>query len=250
MLDYVKTWGDTESPTILLLHPAGGSRHSWAPHAEELREEYHVVTVDLPAHGIHPLEEFSYERAVEDVGNILEDCGPAVVAGHSQGGYVAVRVAATYPDLVDGMLLAGADYNWRKPKMLAVTAAYLPFISVLKVVSHSDRLGGWVADRLGESDDPRQEPPDSEDTHGVLHGNATAFRANVLQRTWPYAEAYDGPVMIAHGKQESLEDHAETLAARTGARLAWYDGGHRAPMDNTDEFASLLRDFLEQVYSQ
>lgn len=98
MLECVRTWGDPESPTVLLLHPAGGTRHSWTPHAERLRDSYHVVAIDLPAHGIHPHDEFSFDRAVEDVGKVLENIGTAVLVGHSQGGYVAMHAAAAHAD--------------------------------------------------------------------------------------------------------------------------------------------------------
>lgn len=250
MLEYVRSWGDPESPTVLLLHPAGGTRHSWTPHAERLWDNYHVVAIDLPAHGVHPHDDFSFDRAVEDVGEVLEDIGPAVLVGHSQGGYVALQAAAAHADRVDGLLLAGADYNWRKPKMLALTAAYYPLTYVLEAVSYSERLSEWVVERFGEGGDPTQQPPEGEDTHDSLQGNATSFRATVLQPMWPHAEAYDGPTLIAHGEEEPLQDHAETLADRTDAQLVWYDGGHQAPMDNTDEFASLVRDFLEDVYRE
>lgn len=250
MLEYVRTWGDSESPTVLLLHPAGGTRHNWTPHAEALRDDYHVVAVDLPAHGIHPDDEFSFDRAVEDVGEVLEDTGPAVLVGHSQGGYVSMQAAAAHADRVDGLLLAGADYNWRKPKMLALTAVYYPLTYVFEAISYSDRLSELVLERFGEGNDPRQQPPDGEETHDSLQGNATSFRADILQRMWPHAEAYDGPTLIAHGGEEPLQDHAERLAERADAKLVWYDGGHQAPMDDTDEFAEIVREFLDGVYPE
>lgn len=250
MLDYVKTWGDPALPSVLLLHPAGGTRHSWTPHAHRLRDNYYVVAVDLPAHGIHPFDEFSFDRAVEDIGEVLEDTESAVLAGHSQGGYVAMQAAAAHADRVDGLLLAGADYNWRKPKMLALTGVYYPLTYLLEAVSYSNRLSEWVIERFGEGNDPRQQPPEGEDTHGALQGNVTSFRADVFRRMWPHAEGYDGPMLVAHGEEEPLQNHAETLADRANAQLVWYEGGHQAPMENTGEFASLVRDFLKDVYCE
>lgn len=250
MLDYATTWGDPDNPTVVLLHPAGGSRHNWRPHAELLQDDYHVVGLDLPGHGIHPVADFDYDRAVDDLDAILDDVGSAVLVGHSQGGYVAIRAAAAHHDRVDGLLLAGADYDWRKPKILALTAVYYPLTYVLEAVSHSDRLREWVIDRFGEGDDPRQQPPDDEDTYGALRGNATSFRANVFQATWQSVEQYDGPILIGHGEQEPFQGYAETLAERVDARLKWYSGGHQAPMDNIDEFADVVRDFLDDVYGE
>lgn len=250
MLDYVRTWGDEDAPTVVLLHPAGGTRHSWTPHAEMLSDEYHVVAVDLPAHGLHPLQTFSFDRAVADVETVLEAVGSAVLVGHSQGGYVALRAAAAHAERVDGLLLAGAAYNWRTPKMLAMNAVYLPLMRLFRAASHSSRLTDWLTERFGEADDPRQAPPDDEARHNPLRGNAEAFRAAMFQRSWRHVEAYDGPVLVAHGESEPLGDHAETLAGRADARLAWYEGGHRAPMSNTTEFTDLVEAFLEDVYPE
>lgn len=250
MLDYVTTWGDSEAPTVLLLHPAGGTRHSWTPHAEALEDEYHVGAIDLPGHGIHPSGEFSFDRAVEDIGTVLEEVGSAVLVGHSQGGYVALRAAATHNDRVDGLFLAGADYNWRKPKMLAMTAVYYPLLYVFHALSYSDRASAWVEDRMVETDNPRQQPPDDEDTYDALHGNITSFRASVRQCTWEHVEAYDGPILLGHGESEPLQSHAETLADRAGADVEWYAGGHQAPMTHPEEFTDLLHDFLDSIFLQ
>jgi pimeloyl-ACP methyl ester carboxylesterase len=247
MIDYVRTWGDPASPTVLLLHPAGGTRHSWTPHAEALQDEYHVIATDLPAHGTHPVAGFSFDRAVEDVGEILDDVGSAVIVGHSQGGYVAMHAAAEHGARLDGLVLAGSAYNWRRPRMLVVSGAFLGLSLLFDAMSASDRLSAWVTDRLSEGLDERQAPPDSEETHDVLHGHAQSARASVLQRTWPAVEPYDGPVLVGHGADEPLRAHAEAFAERVGAELAVYSGGHLSPMENTEEFTALVRGFLDDV---
>lgn len=248
MQRYVTEWGDDSKETVVLLHPAGGTGHVWTPHAEHLEDEYHIVAPDLPAHGIHPNPEFEFDRAVEDVGLILEEVGSAVVAGHSQGGYVGMRVAAEHGNAVDGVLLGGAAYNLRKPKMLAIGGVQYPLSYVLDMISNSDHLSEWIVEKLAEGNDEKQEPPDDEDTYRSLHGTAESIRAGMFQPTWPYIEAYDGPVMIAHGKEELAPDHAEELAERVDGQLEWYEGGHQAPMSNTTEFAGIIRDFLDEIY--
>lgn len=248
MLEYSTTYGEPDSPTVVLLHPAGGTRHVWTPHAEQLQDDYHVISLDLPAHGIHPSATFSFDRAVADIERVLDDVGSAVLVGHSQGGYVAMRAAAEHGDSVDGLLLAGASYEWRRPKMMAFSALYHPVSYVFDAISYSDRLSEWIIERFGEGDDKRQEPPEHEETYETLRGTAQCIRASTFQRAWPYVKAYDGPVMVAHGTEEMLQDHAEELAERVNARLEWFTGDHQAPMDDTHEFTELTRDFLTDVY--
>jgi pimeloyl-ACP methyl ester carboxylesterase len=247
MTDYARTWGDPAAPTVLLLHPAGGTRHRWTPHAAALQDEYHVVAIDLPAHGTHPVAKFSFDRAVEDVGEILDDVGSAVLVGHSQGGYVAMHAAAEHGERLDGLVLAGSAYNWRRPRMLLLSGLFFGLSLFFDAISLSDRLNGWATDRLSEGIDERQAPPEDEETHDMLHGHAQAARASVLQRTWPAVEAYDGPVLVGHGVDEPLRAHAAGLAERVGGEQACYTGGHQAPMEQTDEFAGLVREFLEDV---
>jgi pimeloyl-ACP methyl ester carboxylesterase len=249
MLEYARTWGDSDAPTVVLLHPAGETRHVWTPHAENLQENYHVVSLDLPAHGIHPRTDFSFERAVDDIEAILDEVGSCVVGGHSMGGYVAMQAAAEHQDCVDGLLLGGAAYNFRTGKGLAISAVQYPLSYVLDVFRYSDRLSDWVDERFGEEVDEQQQPPEHEDTYDGFHGEIQSIRAGMFLPTWPYVEAYGGPVLIAHGEEEALQAHAEELADRVGGELAWYEGGHQAPVSTTQEFAEITKDFLDDVYA-
>lgn len=248
MLEWATVFGDSDSPAVVLLHPAGATRHIWRPHVEQLRDDYRVVTLDLPAHGIHPIGEFDFERAVADVGEILDMEGSAVLVGHSQGGYVALRAAAEYGKRVDGLLLAGAAYNWRTPKMMAFSMLYYPVSYLLEAVCHSERLRKWTTDRFGADMDEAQKPPEDEDWYGPLHGNAQAIRSVIFQKSWPHVEAFEGPVMIAHGEGEILGGHAEELAERVDADLRWYDGGHQTPTDDPEAFIPFVDEFLNRVY--
>lgn len=247
-LEHVTEWGEPSSPTVVLLHPAGTTRHCWTPHAESLRDAYHVVALDLPAHGSHPVATFDYDRAVEDVGNVLETVGSAVVAGHSQGGYTAIRAAAAHGDRTDGLAIAGAAYDWRTPLMTAVGVAGYSVSFVLAAMSRSDRLRSWLDERVRMDLDDRQEPPETRE-FGPTHGNVQSLRANVRQRTWSRATSFEGPVLVAHGEEEPGGDHAAELAERTGGRLERYPSGHLTPVEEPATFTAPLRSFLDDVYA-
>lgn len=247
MTEYRTDWGEVDDPTVILLHPAGGTRHNWTPHAEQLRDDYHVVALDLPGHGVHPEQEFSFDRAVEDVSRVLGDVDSAVVGGHSQGGYVASRVAAKYDTTVDGLILGGASYRLRSPKLLAISGLQYPLSYVLELVDYSDRASEWVLDTAGGETTPKQEPPEDERTHSTLHGTAESIRASCFAKHWPYIKEYDGPVIAAHGNNEMMGDHAEQLATHDGVQIQWYAGDHQAPMTNPDEFTSIIESFLHYV---
>jgi pimeloyl-ACP methyl ester carboxylesterase len=85
-------------PVALLLHGSPGNAQSWARVGVRLAERYRVVAPDLPGYGETPPQapeeapDVGYtctllERLIRHVG------APAVLAGHSYGGVVALAVA-------------------------------------------------------------------------------------------------------------------------------------------------------------
>jgi pimeloyl-ACP methyl ester carboxylesterase len=107
---HLYTGGD--GPPVVLLHGLGGSAANWVQVFPGLVDAHRVIAIDLPGHGGSPalprgtgVEGFA--AAVADALD-AEGVGPALVAGHSFGGHVAVRLALQRPDLVTGLLLVAA----------------------------------------------------------------------------------------------------------------------------------------------
>jgi len=249
VLDHASEFGNQRQPTIVVLPPAGATRHVWTPHARRLADDWHVVAVDLPAHGTHPDDTFAFESAVADVGAVLQTTETGVVAGHSLGGYVALRAATAHEARVDGLLLAGAHANFRTPKGIAISALSFVFSPALDVAARSERLTAWLEARLDDTRDD-QQPPEDLDVHPSPSGLAKGMRASALQRTWPHVTAYDGPTRLVHGTDEGLADHARELAARADATRVHIDGGHQAPTNDVDAFTDVLDDFATTVHAK
>ena len=94
--------------TILLIHGAGMSARSWALQLRGLSPSHQVLAMDLPGHGASdPIADASVESYAEAASTLLTTLGigPVFVAGHSLGGSVAVMLAASRPDLVQGLVL-------------------------------------------------------------------------------------------------------------------------------------------------
>ncbi|MEE9177391.1 MAG: alpha/beta hydrolase, partial [Acidimicrobiia bacterium] len=62
-----------ESPTIILLHGGVINRHMWGPVVDILAECYDCISIDLPARGELMDEEFSIDRGVDRVIEVLDD---------------------------------------------------------------------------------------------------------------------------------------------------------------------------------
>ena len=118
-------------PHLILLHGFGGSTFSWREVLGELPGS--AVAFDRPGFGLteRPLRgawqggnPYSPAAQVDLVVALLNELGidQAVLVGNSAGGTLALRVAATYPERVSGLVLAdaavyegGGAPNWIRP---------------------------------------------------------------------------------------------------------------------------------------
>ena len=91
----IRDFGGT-GPLVLLWHGAGGDCTDWEALAPHLAG-FHVVAQDLPGHGRSPLDVFTTGDALADAEAIVAELGrgPPAVVGHSLGGYLGLRYAAT-----------------------------------------------------------------------------------------------------------------------------------------------------------
>lgn len=86
------------APAVLLLHGAGASAHSWHGVFARLSADHDVIAPDLPGHGFSSLGPGgvqSLPAMATAVAALLEalEARPAVIAGHSAGAAVALRLA-------------------------------------------------------------------------------------------------------------------------------------------------------------
>lgn len=119
-----------EGDAVLLVHGLGGGSANWCEVVPDLVRRHRVVAVDLPGHaGSEPLDagasvdDFAAEAAAVLDAEGMEE---ALVAGHSFGGLVSLRLAHRRPDLVRALLLvspAGISTGSRIVEALVVAAA-------------------------------------------------------------------------------------------------------------------------------
>ena len=84
--------------TILLLHGAGGSLHSFRKLLPILAEDHHVIAIDLPGQGFTQLgarHRSGLEPMAADIAALCAQEGwqPAAIVGHSAGGALALRLS-------------------------------------------------------------------------------------------------------------------------------------------------------------
>ena len=149
--------GAPGSPTILFLHAAGTSGWMWEPVVERLSERFHCLVPDLPGHGRSAdLPWRSLDATVDELAALIARHGTggrAHVAGLSLGGYVALRLLARHPHLIDRVVLSGVNVlPFPRPGLMRLMGyAMLPFMKrdmLLKAQARAlripeDRMEGY-----------------------------------------------------------------------------------------------------------
>lgn len=102
--------GPNDKPSLLLLHGmAETSDFFWDPLVEALKDQYHIVALDLLGHGdssrpfmgYAPKTQVALYQAVIQQLNLKD----VIVVGHSLGGIIGSSMAVLHPNLIKGLIL-------------------------------------------------------------------------------------------------------------------------------------------------
>lgn len=114
--------------TLLLLHGAGASTHTWRDLIPDLARDHTVIALDLPGHGF--TETGSRRRSglaamTEDIAALIgaEGWEPHTIVGHSAGAAIALALAGDLP-----------DHGRGPPRVVGINAALSPF----------EGIAGWL----------------------------------------------------------------------------------------------------------
>ncbi|WP_181008403.1 alpha/beta fold hydrolase [Sphingomonas montanisoli] len=103
-------WGNHHAPPLILLHGNRDHARSWDWAARVLRDDWHVVAVDLRGHGDSgwsPERRYDFAAFIVDLVGLIAHLGveKVTILAHSMGAHLGLRFAAVYPDLVSRMML-------------------------------------------------------------------------------------------------------------------------------------------------
>jgi pimeloyl-ACP methyl ester carboxylesterase len=117
--------GAPVQPLLVLLHGFGDSYTSWDGWVQELKDKFHIISVDFPGHGLTRAPA-GYELTGAGLADLIDALGAKLelpkfaLAGNSMGGGVAWEFAVRHPQRLNALILvdaAGFPNDGPPPKM-------------------------------------------------------------------------------------------------------------------------------------
>lgn len=226
---------------LVLVHGAGGTAQGWDLQRLAFPA---AVAPDLPGRrgagpGCCRIED--YARWLRVTGQ-AQGWAPAVVAGHSMGGAVALCYALSWPGDLAGIVLVATGARLRvAPEILRGLAAdYRAAVDVIIARSLAPGADPRLARRLREA--MLAVPPE------VTAGDFRACDAfDVMGRLGEVRV----PALVVAGREDRMTPprYAEYLHAHLPrSRLVWIpDAGHMAHVERPREVNEAIRQFLETL---
>lgn len=237
---YAETIGPVDAPVLLLLHGGFGNLEDFNPLLPAL-EGWRLVGIDSRGHGRSTLGDgpWTYQRVQEDVEHVLATLGidRCTVLGFSDGGIVALRMAASSRVTIDRLVVVGS--TWHRDNL----------------ASTRHILQGVTAESW------RRKFPDTHEAYQRLNPEPDFERfAKALVSGWldesPSGHPDDtvsriqAPVLVVRGDDDHLTTATDAEALRRtvpqGHLLNIPFAGHVAHTEGQTVFVPALHRFLKQ----
>lgn len=117
----IYSYGNISAPySIIFIHGLANYYKVWESNIEQLRTHFHCIAIDLPGNGNSPCEQKKYTidfytecmMSLIDILNVKK----LILAGHSMGGMIAMKLALRIPHKINHLLLfAPAGFEYYSP---------------------------------------------------------------------------------------------------------------------------------------
>lgn len=234
---------------VVFLHGLVGLNDHWEDSANRIVHKCRCVMLQLPLFDLKG-DDCSIDGATVLTTRYLERFATPkggqkpVIVGNSFGGHVALRVAIERPDLIGGLILAGAS-------------GLIETSMVSDIQLRPSRE--WLTRKIGElfHDKSKMNPADIERAYHELNDRTHARAMVRLSRTARRNHLGDEmhritcPTLIVWGRQDIVtppEAAIEMNARIKGSKLVWFENCGHAPMIETPEmFGDAMLTFIEEL---
>jgi len=270
---HVVEWGSPDAPVLVLQHGMRDHARSWEWVARHFADRYRIITPDLRGHGD---SDWSQEGAYA-LSDYVIDLHRVVTAlelptfdlvGHSLGGHISLRYAATFPETVRLLsIIEAIELPIVRDQRRAPTAypARLREWALLQTDVHArqPRFYPSVEDAAARMAEQNPRIDAATITHLTRHGvvaqfgkglrwkydNACRFRAPDDAHGTDLDDVLDAiacPILLAYGDESWIPlPPPERLARLKQRRLEMFPGAsHWLHHEARNRFLAVLDDFL------
>lgn len=247
------------TPAFVLLHGLAGSGRYWGEAFDRLADRGRLVVPDLLGFGAspHPDSDYGPDDHADAVARSLVELGvegPVVVAGHSLGALVALRLAVRRPELVAAVVVFGPAV-FASPEQARQRIRHSGLFNRLfaldtRWASHACR---WMC---------RHRAAAARLAHLLRPDLPPSIASDSVQHTWAsYSQTLENVMLSAHGiewlgqiaapinivvgEHDRIGDRAllEQLARRHAhVTVETWPGGHDLPLTHPDECVAAILD--------
>ena len=249
--------GPRDAPVLMLLHGSSASLHTWEGWEARLKNDFRVISVDLPAHGLtgpwpkggdYSLD--GYARFVDRFADKIS-LNRFALAGNSMGGAIAWTYAGQHPPRIEKLILIDAA-GYPRPEAQR-------FFGLLRLPG-SEFLLRWFAPRFVVAMTARSVYADPAKVDDALidryrdllrrEGNRAAVneRLQAFKPDLALLAKIDMPVLILWGGKDRLLLPAEAFRFQNDIKnttlKVYSDLGHVPMEENPEQSANDARKFL------
>ena len=239
--------GPPDAPPVVVLHGWGASIAAVASIQASLGGTHRTIALDLPGFGASdpPPVPWGAEEYATHLRAFLKQLGIARASfiGHSHGGRVAIVLAATYPALVDRLVLV--DSAGIRPKRTAGYYARVYSYKASRRLLALPVLAGPLGAPLRRQFETRAGSDDYRQA-GSMRGTLVRVVNEDWRRLLPKIKA---PTLLIWGE---LDDATPVSDGRLMERLipdaglvVFAGAGHFAYAEDVDRFARVVGHFLQ-----
>lgn len=257
-IHYLRT-GDGTQPPVILLHGFQVAGITWMRTAEALAG-YDVIMPDFRGHGVSSGVEqgFTAELLTEDVATLMRalKLDKTFVVGHSMGGEIAGRLAATHPDLVRAIVLVDPPlkpFNLPPVDLDNPPPWLQPVVNALKTIKsqpHEQRLVTMQA-LLAPGSAQWDEVDYATSLEAAVQFDLRTFNARVdYQLATPeMIQRITCPILLMTSRGMPGTDVAQSAKPiidnwHDGEYVPFADSGHFIMADQFEGFSEVLSHFL------
>ena len=264
--------GDSNNPTIVLLHGFPSSSHQYRKVLNELSDEFHLIAPDYPGFGNSDFPstseyEYTFDNLAKSIDAFLEKKGLNAFAIMIQdfGAPVGFRIATAHPERITGIInqngnayTEGLGGAWKNIQDMwverneATEQAIIPAFSLEGMkwqYTHGTRNPENINPDTWHLDYLRVSRPNA---HKVYLDLFYDYRNNLeLYPQWQqYLRDNQPPMLIVWGKNDEFFPKSGAEAFKRDVKnidYNIYDTGHFALEEEGDAIISKIRSFMKKI---